>query len=62
MAEALSNCYRVLKQGKYCVWVVGDFRLDRQVCVFHSDIIRLGKENGFKLHDVVVEQVRSPFV
>lgn len=59
--ECLSNCYRVLKNNKYCIWVVGDFRLNKSVCTFHSDTINLGIKNGFSLHDIVIEQVRSPF-
>ena len=62
ISKALLNCYRVLKDEKYCIWVVGDFRINKEVKAFHIDVIEKAKYNGFKLHDIVIEQIRSPFI
>lgn len=60
--KAFHSCFRVLKNGKYCIWVVGDFRKNNSIVPFHCDCIQLAIEEGFKLHDVVIEEVNSPFV
>tara|TARA_Y100000310_G_C20513844_1_gene730196 strand:- start:160 stop:996 length:837 start_codon:yes stop_codon:yes gene_type:complete len=51
------NCHRVLKDQKYCVWVVNDFRKDKKMYVFHSDLIQIMKENGLPLWDIVINEL-----
>lgn len=58
--EALSNCYRVLKPDKFCVWVVGDFRKGG-FKIFHKDVIDIAIKNGFIPWDIVISVLNSPF-
>ena len=50
----IKECHRVLKQDKYCIWNINDFRMDSKFYPYHADIMRLFVEAGFKLHDVVI--------
>lgn len=56
------NCCRTLKRGKYCVFVVNDFRQDGQFYPFHADTIAAFRVADFHLHDIVINQINSPFV
>jgi len=58
----LNNCFRVLKQNKFMVWVVSDFRLDKQYYPLHLDLIKLASENRFKLHDIIINILHTPFL
>jgi len=60
MRECFDNCHRVLKLDKYCIVVIGDIRRDKAILPLHKDFIELGMLVGFKLHDVVIEQIRTP--
>lgn len=60
--ECARNCERVLKTGKYCVWVVGDFREKGKLINFHGDIIEAFKASSLKFHDIVVNELFSPNV
>ncbi len=55
-----NNCHRVLKQNKHCIVVIGDIRRDKAVLPLHVDFINLGRVAGFNLHDVIIEQIRTP--
>ncbi len=59
--ECLFNCYRILKDNKFCIWVVGDFRRNRNVCCFHGHVINRALKVGFKLYDIIIEQLNTPF-
>ena len=54
LKQIISECYRVLKVGKYCIFNVNDFRMSNRFHPFHADVMRLFTEVGFKLHDVVI--------
>jgi len=58
--ECSKNIFRVLKPGRFCVWVVADWRLNGFKC-FHKDSIDIFQESGFKLWDIVINQLNSPF-
>lgn len=58
--NAAINCQRCLKPGKYCIWVVADFRLEGKLYGFHSDCMNEFKRCGFQLWDVVVNQLNTP--
>ncbi len=56
----LLRCYENLKPKTYCCWSVNDFR---RKCVFypyHSSVIMLYLQVGFKLHDIVVVDLGYP--
>lgn len=61
IGEALERQYNVLKSNKYCVWVVGDWR-NNGLYLFHNDVITLAQKAGFKIWDVIISKLRSPFV
>jgi DNA modification methylase len=55
------NCFRVLKDGGFCVWVVADFRKNCELIPFHSDTMNSFIKAGFLNHDLVVMENISPF-
>lgn len=59
MKVVIMECHRVLKQGKFCVFNINDFRYENKFYTYHCDIVRLFKEVGFKLHDIVVVKWNS---
>ena len=46
----------LLKENKYLAIVVGDFRKKGKYYDFHNDTIKILKDIGLKLHDIVVIQ------
>lgn len=56
---SLKNSYRCLKPGKFCIYVVNDFRRDGVFIPFHRDTIMLAEDVGFRLHDIVINQLNS---
>jgi DNA modification methylase len=61
MSKTAENCFRVLKEGGFCVWVVADFRKDCKLIPFHSDLIQSFMKAGFDNHDLIVMENISPF-
>ena len=59
---AITNCYRVLKSGKFCVWVVADWRVDKTLVTFHLDRMRAMIETGFSPHDIIVNVNFTPMI
>ena len=57
----IQNCYRVLKNGKFVIWVISDFRKNKQYYKFHIDLIKIFEEYKFKLWDIVINVLDSPF-
>lgn len=59
MKQILSECYRVLKPNKFCVFNVNDFRMENKFYPYHADIMYLMRFVGFDLHDVLVVKWKS---
>lgn len=59
--ECSKNCFRVLKAGKFCAWVVADFRHKGQFISFSSHCITSFKAAGFVHWDTVIIKNFSPF-
>lgn len=59
--DCILECNRVLKEKKFSVWVVSDWRNSGFVN-FHQDIIKSHLDNGFELWDIVINILNSPFV
>ena len=55
------NCFRVLRDGAFCVWVVADFRQGGKLIDFHGDTIQSFKKAGFNYHDIIIMENISPF-
>lgn len=56
---ALENQKR-LRSGSFCVWCVNDFRQDKKFFAFHADTIRIMREAGLKLFDIVIIDLGHP--
>ena len=61
MNTTIENCFRVLKPGAFCVWVVADFRKNMQLIPFQSDLTQMFMKNGFINYDLVVMENISPW-
>jgi DNA modification methylase len=59
--KTAENCFRVLKDGGFCVWVVADFRREGKLIDFHGDTIQSFKKAGFNYHDIIIMENISPF-
>lgn len=57
--DVIKKCYNALKKDKYCVWVVGDIRRDKQLIPFATDTINIFRKIGFKMHDIVINELNS---
>ena len=55
------NCFRVSKDGAFCVWVVADFRQGGKLIDFHGDTIQSFKKAGFNYHEIIIMENISPF-
>ena len=55
LKKSLEVTYRGLKSDSLCIWVIGNLR-DRKGDLIHlsGDLVRLGKEVGFVLHDELI--------
>jgi DNA modification methylase len=54
LEKTVQETNRVLKDGALVCWVVGDFRRDRKLIDFSTDVGLLFRNNGFELKDKVI--------
>jgi len=55
LALVAQQCMRVLTPGKFCVWVVNDFRRDGRLIPYHADVIKMFLDiPGVVLHDLAI--------
>ena len=54
LTKVFSECYRVLKQGKYMVIVVSDFRHGSKFIAFHNDLSQAVQKVGFSLEGITI--------
>lgn len=59
--KCAENCFRVAKDGSFCVWVVADFRQGGKLIDFHGDTIQSFKKAGFNYHDIIIMENISPY-
>ena len=57
--KSIKECNRVLKNGRYCVFVVNDIRREKTLIPFHADTINIFMRNGFQLHDIIINVLNS---
>jgi DNA modification methylase len=60
--EGAKNYYNVLKNGKFCVFVVGDWREEGQLRLFGKDVIDVFCQAGFILYDFLINKLNSAAV
>ena len=61
MGECVSNVKRVLKEGAWAIFVVGDFRIGGELKSFSSDLIQRFKDNDMIHWDTIIMENISPF-
>jgi len=61
MNECVVNVKRVLKEGAFAVFVVGDFRIGGELKSFSSDLIQSFKNNHMIHWDTIIMENISPF-
>ena len=54
LGRIVSECYRALKPGKFCVMNINDFRKDGKFYDFHGDTINLMNQAGFERWDTII--------
>ncbi len=54
LAKVFGECYRVLKNGKYMVVVVSDFRHGSRFVPFHNDLSEAVRSVGFSLEGITI--------
>lgn len=54
LEKVFSECYRVLKQGKYMVIIVSDFRHGSKFVPFHNDLSEAVQRVGFSLEGITI--------
>jgi DNA modification methylase len=57
--KVMKECYRLLEEGGFIVYMVNDFRRDGVFYNFHGDTIRLLKKAGFVQHDLIINKLNS---
>ena len=60
LGEVAIQNYRVLKEGAFCIWFINDFRKGGIFYPFHSDVIGILAEVGFRLWDLLVVDLGYP--
>ncbi len=54
LTKVFGECYRVLKQGKYMVIIVSDFRHGSKFVPFHNDLSKAVQKVGFSLEGITI--------
>ena len=54
LQRVASECLRVLKPGKFCVFNVNDFRKDKKFYTYHADVLDRFQRAGFDQFDVII--------
>jgi len=57
--DGIKRYFEVLKDGKFCVFVVGDWRINGELRLFSRDIINIFITNKFLLHDFIIHKLNS---
>lgn len=60
--EVISKLYEILKPQRFCTYIVNDFVKEKEWYDFSGDTKNIFKRNGFKIHDITVNVIRSPFI
>jgi DNA modification methylase len=54
LKKVWSECYTILKKGKYMCIVVTDFRHQGHYILYHADIAKIMQDVGFKLKGMII--------
>lgn len=56
MQEVAGEAYRVLKEGKYCAFLIGDTRIKGKITPLGFELMKVFNEQGFKLKEVIIKE------
>ncbi|MDR0336772.1 MAG: methyltransferase domain-containing protein [Planctomycetaceae bacterium] len=56
MQIVASECYRVLKKGKFCAILMGDTRKQGHVVSMSFEVMKLFVETGFKTKEIIIKE------
>lgn len=56
MQSVASECYRVLKKGKFCVILMGDTRQKGHMITMSFGVMRIFEDAGFKLKELIIKE------
>ena len=56
MESVAAECYRVLKQGKFCAILMGDTRKKGHVVPMSFDVMKIFESAGFKLKEIIIKE------
>lgn len=54
LEQVMSNCYKVLKNDKYCSIIISDFTVDKKEVCVQADVVRLMESIGFEFVGTIV--------
>lgn len=54
--KVASECYRVLKKGKFCIVVMGDTRQNGMVQPLGFEIMQKFLNTGFKIKEIIIKE------
>lgn len=56
MNDVSKECYRVLKEGKYCAILIGDTRKNGFIVPLGFNVMNIYLKAGFKLKEIIIKQ------
>ena len=56
MKSVAAECYRVLKQKKFCAVLMGDTRKKGHVIPMSFDVMKIFEDMGFKLKEIIIKE------
>ena len=56
MESVASECYRVLKQDKFCAFLMGDTRKKGHVVPMSFDVMKIFEGIGFKIKEIIIKE------
>ena len=59
LSKGIERYYEVLKDGKFCIFVMGDWRIKGELKLFSQDVISLFLKSKFLMHDFIIHKLNS---
>lgn len=56
MKKVASECYRILKKGKFCALLMGDTRINGHVQSMGFEVMKNFEAQGFKLKEIIIKE------
>lgn len=56
MTVVASECYRILKKGKFCAILMGDTRKKGHVVPMSFEVMKIFEQAGFKTKEIIIKQ------